>query len=226
MRYGIIAEGHSDISVIKSIVKALIGIDGSEIVCIRPEEQYDECDLSEMSFSNWGLVLASCADEQLLKTFFDELEDDALLIVQIDTAERGEVGYDISTPVRSGSMDWKQYATDIRKKTKKKISELIPDVYREKVAYAIAIEETDAWLIPLFDRSSDETAQYFSPKEKLQKLIGKLSKKERQRYVNTQKKSVNYIQVSGLLRKELSSCRKHCISLDMFCDEFVNRHSY
>ena len=92
MRLGIIAEGKADIAVIKAVLKALKGIDGSDVVQLRPSEQFDETDLNEMNFSNWNLVLKSCEDISLLQSFFDVLADDALLVVQIDTAERGEAG--------------------------------------------------------------------------------------------------------------------------------------
>lgn len=35
MRIGFIAEGHADIAVIKAVVKAITGIDGSDMYAIR-----------------------------------------------------------------------------------------------------------------------------------------------------------------------------------------------
>ncbi|MCS2958132.1 hypothetical protein NXX53_15510 [Bacteroides salyersiae] len=69
MRLGIIAEGKADIAVIKAVLKALKGIDGSDVVQLRPSEQFDETDLNEMNFSNWNLVLKSCEDISLLQSF-------------------------------------------------------------------------------------------------------------------------------------------------------------
>ena len=222
MRYGIMAEGHSDIAVIKSIMKALKGIDGNEIISIRPEEQYDESDLNEMKFSNWNLVMTSCADEQLLNAFFNDIEDNAFLIVQIDAAERSEVGYDLPFPIRSKDNDWKQYAIEVRKQIKEKIRGLIPEAYQDKIAYAITIEETDAWLIPLFNIASQETAQYASPKEKLQNVIGTLSKKEKLRYINTRKKRLDYTQLANQMKRKLNVCRSRNVSLDLFCLDLDN----
>ena len=48
MRLGIIAEGKADIAVIKAVLKALKGIDGSDVVQLRPSEQFDETDLNEI----------------------------------------------------------------------------------------------------------------------------------------------------------------------------------
>lgn len=136
MRLGIIAEGRADIAVIKAVLKALKGIDSSDVVQLRPSEQFDETDLSEMNFSNWNLVLKSCEDNSLLQSFFDVLADDALLVVQIDTAERGEAGYDINEPLRTKDTDWKEYCDSLHEAVESKISNIVPEAYRDKVAYA------------------------------------------------------------------------------------------
>lgn len=130
MRYGVIAEGRADVAVVRAVLKALKGIDGSEVVSIRPREQMDETDLDEMQFSDWLLVLKSCEDEALLSAFFDAIEDDALLIVQIDTAEHTEVGYDVPSPLRERDMDWKAYSEELRRQVKLKIATLLPEAYR------------------------------------------------------------------------------------------------
>ena len=202
MRLGIIAEGNADVAVIKAVLKALKGIDGSDVVQLRPREQYDETDLNELSFSNWNLVLQSCGDERLLQPFFDGLTEDALLVVQIDTAERGEVGYDIAEPLRTKGTDWREYCEQLHATVKQKIVEIVPEAYRDKVAYAIAIEETDAWLIPLFETSCKETAQYA---------------------IDTDKKNLNYIYIAKDMRKKLKQCRQKNRSLDLFCLEIEDK---
>ena len=219
MRYGVIAEGRADVAVVRAVLKALKGIDGSEVVSIRPREQMDETDLDEMQFSDWLLVLKSCEDEALLSAFFDAIEDDALLIVQIDTAEHTEVGYDVPSPLRERDMDWKAYSEELRRQVKLKIATLLPEAYRNKVAYAIAVEETDAWLLPLLDTSSKETAQYANPKERLQKLVGQLKPKEQRAYVDTSKKNLNYGSIGKNLKKGIKQCRMKNKSLDLFCIE-------
>lgn len=223
MRWGIIAEGKADIAVIKAVLKALKGVDGSDIVQLRPSEQYDETDLNEMNFSNWNLVLKSCEDKCLLQSFFDVLAEDALLVVQIDTAERGEVGYDIPEPLRTKDTDWKEYGERLYIAVKNRISDIIPESYRDKVAYAIAVEETDAWLIPLFDASCRDTAQYANPKERLHYLISRIDGKKRNKYINTDKKNLDYDYIAKDMRKGLKSCRQRNRSLDLFCSDIENK---
>lgn len=224
MRFGIIAEGYADVAVIKAVLKALIGIDGSDIIQLRPSEQFDETDLNEMQFSNWNLVFESCQNEDLLYTYFESFPEEALSVVQIDTAERGEAGYDVPKPLRTKDTEWKTYSEQLFSAVKEKISQIIPNAYREKVTYAIAIEETDAWLIPLFDTSHKDTAQHATPKEHLHNLIRKMDGKRRNRYTDTIKKNLNYVNIGKeLKRKSLTICRQRNRSLDLFCAEIEEK---
>ena len=76
MKVGIIAEGFADIAIIRAILKKLKGIDGSDILNVRPEDQTDETELNEKNFSNWTLVLKECANSGSLSDFFDMFEED------------------------------------------------------------------------------------------------------------------------------------------------------
>lgn len=216
MRIGVIAEGFADVTIIKAILKKIAGIDGSEVRMIRPQEQLDETDLNELNFSSWQLVFDSCKDENILSAFFDEIESEALLIVHVDTAERGLKGYDISDPQRSGAVDFAAYSEQVRIQVAQKLEELLPSRFRQHIAYAIAVEETDAWLIPLFENSSTDSASHVRAKETLSKLIGK-DKKRQKEYVDTSKKSLDYKRLGKLLVKNLSKCRERSKSLDLFC---------
>lgn len=216
MRVGVIAEGFADVSVIKAILKKIAGVDGSEVRMLRPQERMDETDLNELNFSNWQLVFESCKDEVTLGTFFEEIEGDAFLVVHVDTAERGLKGYDIPEPQRTGSTDFVVYSEEVRTQVIQKLQTLLPSKYHQFVAYAIAIEETDAWLIPLFENNAKDSASHVKAKETLSKLIGK-DKKYQKEFIDTSKKSLNYKNLGKLLTKNLSVCRTRNKSLDLFC---------
>lgn len=218
MRIGIIAEGYADIAVIKAVVKAITGIDGSDMYAIRPKEILDETDGEDLKFSNWELVLQSCNNEQLLASFFEVIDDEAILIVHIDTAERGERNYDVNEPQRTGHPNWKKYSLELRNNVKKKIEALIPECYRAKVAYAIAIEETDAWLIPLYDVAKrNDSASNINAKEKLRTLIGGIKKNSK--YIDTTHNNLNYSNLGKDLTKGIKKARKGNESLNLFCME-------
>ena len=218
MRIGIIAEGFADANVIKAIVKRLLGCDGSDIRVLRPEEAFDETDLQAINFSNWGLVFETCRNEEFLGSFLDGLEGEAIVIVHVDTAERGEQGYDVHEPVRTGQMDYATYSTILRENVKLKIEALVAEPFRERIAYAIAIEETDAWLIPLFENRKNDSASYANPKERLQALIG-ADKKRKKAYVDTSRDALDYVKLGKDLSKSLADCRRKNTSLDLFCLE-------
>lgn len=216
MRIGIIAEGRADIAVIKAVVKAITGIDGSDMYAIRPKEILDETDGEELKSSNWELVLQSCNNEQLLVSFFEGIDDEAILVVHIDTAERGEKNYDVLEPQRTGHPNWKEYSRELRNNVKIKIETLIPERHRDKVAYAIAIEETDAWLIPLYDAAKrSDSASNINAKEKLRTLIGAIKKNAK--YIDTTHDNLNYSNLGKDLIKGIKIARKGNESLNLFC---------
>lgn len=222
MRIGIIAEGFADANVIKAIVKKLLGYDGADMRVLRPEEAFDETDLQAMNFSNWQLVLESCKDGEFLGAFFDSLEGDAILIVHVDTAERGQAGYDVNEPQRTKGVDYATYSEQLRQNVIQKINALIAEPYREKVVYAIAIEETDAWLIPLFENKTGDTASHVRAKETLAKLIS-ADKKLKKAFVDTEHKSLDYVKLGKELTKELRRCRGRNKSLDLFCVDIESK---
>ncbi len=218
MRIGIIAEGFADANVIKAIVKRILRCDGSDIRVLRPEEAFDATDLKAMNFSNWGLVFETCRNEEFMGSFLDGLEGDALVIVHVDTAERGEKGYDVQGPVRTGQIDAAAYTTMLRANVKRKIDALVAEPYRDRIAYAIAIEETDAWLIPLFENRKIDSALYANLKERLQTLIG-TDKKRKKAFVDASRGALDYAKLGKELSKSLSDCRRKNKSLDLFCLE-------
>ena len=218
MRIGIIAEGFADANVIKALVQKLTGCKDVDIYLLRPEEIFDETDLNAMNFSNWNLVFESCRDEVLLDAFFEEIEGDAILVVHIDTAERGSKGYDVDIPQRSRGVDYSEYSMLLRGNVKSKIESLIAEPYRNRIAYAIAIEETEAWLIPLFDKGSGDTSSHVRVKEHLSSLIG-VDKKNVKKYIDTRHKSLDYVKLGKELAKNLNRCRYRNKSLDLFCDD-------
>lgn len=222
MRIGIVAEGFADANVIKAIVKKLLGYDGADMRVLRPEEAFDETDLQAMNFSNWQLVLESCKDGEFLGAFFDSLEGDAILIVHVDTAERGQAGYDVNEPQRTKGVDYATYSEQLRQNVIQKINALIAEPYREKVVYAIAIEETDAWLIPLFENKTGDTASHVRAKETLANLIS-ADKKLKKAFVDTEHKSLDYVKLGKELTKELRRCRGRNKSLDLFCVDIESK---
>ena len=144
------------------------------------------------------------------------------MIVHVDTAERGLKGYDITEPQRTGSADFAAYSEKVRVKVIEKLKVFLPKRFHQYIAYAIAIEETDAWLIPLFENNARDTASHTKAKETLSKLIGK-DKRRQKEFTDTSKKSLNYKNLGKLFAKNLPLCRTRNKSLDLFCVEIEGR---
>jgi hypothetical protein len=220
MKIGVIAEGHSDRLVIQSVVKTLKGIDGSDIIPVRPKKDETDKKTSKGAsvFSDWQIVLDECSNQETFADFFDRVDEERYMIIQIDTAERGEKGYEVRCPPRSGKMDWKAYSEALRLGVIEKLQGLIPPAYHDRILYAVCIEETDAWLIPLWDKESADSAKYVRPKEALEALVSNLSPKEQNTYVDTHAKRLDYERIAKLLKKKtLEACRQQNKSLDAFC---------
>lgn len=216
MEIRIIAEGPADVDVIKAIARKLTGVDSENIIPILPSDTIDETDRFSGNFSNWKMVLDKIADAEFLENALATIDGDYILAIHIDTAERGEPGYDVNQPMRTRDTDWLQYATELREKVKAKMQSLIPVQYHDRIAYAIAIEETEAWILPMFERVPVDTASHAQPKETLGSKIG-LDKKLQRRYVDTAKNELDYKRLGKELAKDLRNCRQKNYSLHAFC---------
>ncbi len=166
MKIGVICEGHTDRAVITNILKGLKGVDSSQIVPLRPDYSKDETDLSANpvnSFGGWANVREECQNRQKISRFLS-IEDQNIIIIQLDSAESDDFG--ISKPQKD-----KNYSTVLRQRIIDKISEWLNDEFLNKTVYAIAIEETEAWVLTIYE-TRDSTASS-DPKARLKRVLGK-----------------------------------------------------
>jgi len=223
MRAGIIAEGKSDLAVITNILKGALGIDRSDIAYLMPELDYDETDLAQMrieQFSNWTIVKTRCEEGSVVRGFFEGIDDQRFLIVHIDTAERLEVGFDVAEPIKENAPE---YVEQVRAAVVLKLREWLGDNFNERTAFAVAVEETEAWVIPIFDAVSPETGFYPTPKERLLRLLNQpnaMSDKDRKRLFQMDEFD-KFLELSRPLRKgkDLRACVERNASLRVFCSD-------
>lgn len=164
MRVGIIAEGRSDAAVITNILKGKLGIDRSDIQYLAPELEFDQTDLEQQmrleQFSNWEIVKQKCCEQTVFSGFLDSVDDNRFIVIHLDTAERLLKGYDVTEPKKEKH---DQYSNRLRENVVSKINEWLNNNYSERLAYAIAIEETDAWVLTIFSKDKD-TSVHHNPK--------------------------------------------------------------
>jgi hypothetical protein len=163
MRFGIIAEGSTDQAVIANILKGL-GIDSSDVIFIRPDLQSDETDKnSKFGFKGgtWQGVKNDCLARTEFENFY-QIADNQFIIIQLDTAEAGEVDFGINKPTKENNPD---YALQLRNAVIEKINSWLSGNYTDKLLYAISIEEMEAWILTIY--SDRETTASADPKSKL-----------------------------------------------------------
>ncbi len=172
MRVAIVAEGPADVAVLMNILHGKLGVERKDVLPIRPELTLDETDLSARrkggyqppkptEFSNWGLVLDECKERTRLADFLDSpIEEEHLLVVHIDTAECEQTHYDVKRPNKKAA----DYVSSLRALVVGKLEKLLGPDISEKTRFAVAVEETDAWLLALHAPGERDTGLIGDPK--------------------------------------------------------------
>ena len=219
MKIGIIAEGPGDVAVLANILRGKFGVDGKDILPIRPEFSADETDLHERreeSFSNWALVKRECVERAKIEAFLTPFEGERLVVIHIDTAEAGLAGYDVERPRQADGA----HADELRRRVVVAINRWLDGHFIAEVRHAVAVEETDAWVLTLF--SNKDTAGHRDPKKVLHRALNKsneFSEKERKRLFRLGAFD-RYDELSRPFRKvhELERCAGRNRSLRLFVD--------
>lgn len=188
MRIGIICEGHTDRAVISNIITGITGLDYSDIVALRPSDTKDATDkaLKETKkFSTWSVVKEECINRELIDDFL-ALEGQEFITLHIDTAEADEYG--IKRPDKKTDT----YCNDLRNLVIEEIKSWLQEDLDEKLLHAIAIEELEAWILPIYE--SKDSSSSANPKGKLDFILGKQK-------VSTVKTYATYLSISEALGK-------------------------
>ncbi len=224
MKFGIIAEGWSDVAVLENIMIGLELIDNLEdVLPIRPERNVDESDLSTMraaDFSNWTLVKKECVDRINIQDFLldgNVLKEERKMIVHIDTAECGEIGYEVDRPIKD-----KNYCLGLRNNVIEKIKEWLDDEYIDDMYFAVAIEETEAWIHALYE--TKDTSKSASPKETFRRYLSKnkITVKSNNAFQRAKMLSDNFTKINN---KKVKGCLENNLSLKLFVNSLpVSKH--
>jgi len=223
MYIGIIAEGKSDLAVIRNILKGKIQLDSSNMTFLQPELDFDETDIHNMSkeqFSNWELVKQACVEKNKLVDFFS-VEEERYIILQIDTAEAEEINYEVERPEKRANPD---YSRVLRNNVIDKINEWLENQFNEQIFYAIAIEETEAWVLTIYTDQKRDTCKYNDPKDELYKVLNrKLSKKDINKILKCDNELEKFDKLSQKFRRKKDLMRYVNLneSLKIFCDSLI-----
>ncbi len=214
MKIGVICEGHTDRAVITNILKGLKGLDSADIIPLRPENSLDETDLANIppdQFSNWLAVKEECETKTKLNRFLSFEGQDAV-VIHIDSAESDEYG--VAKPVKD-----KNYSTNLRTDIISKMNEWLNGEFTEnEIIYAIAIEETEAWVLTIYEKRNSSTSA--DPKSRLKRVLSKERVKYSQDYND-------FLWISDPLSNRKKIMKGNFLSynesLKAFCEEIDNK---
>jgi hypothetical protein len=221
MRIGIIAEGPGDLAVITNILKGWLNLDSEHIQFLRPEYNQDETDLHaqpETRFSNWEIVKGECLSYSRIDEFLTSpLDEERLVVIHIDAAECERSNYGVSRPKTQPGAE---HAEELRDRIAAKLGEWLGGRDDKRLRYAIAVEETDAWLLTLDWRKETSTSR--DPKKALQQELhrsNRFSAKDLKRLFQ-QAAFHQYDELSKPLRKRksLQDCQRWNKSLQLFLE--------
>lgn len=220
MRVGLIAEGRGDLAVLTRVLRGALRIDADDVQALLPEFDLDETDLHTMrteQFSNWVAVLDACRDRRRIRDFFEasQTDEDRILVVQIDTAECELTNYDVARPSPASP-------SALCQRVEMLLVGLMEGEFRSETCFAIAVEETEAWLLPFYDAISDSAAVPHA-KERLDRAIARtndLTDRDRARLGGLGEYPRMYELSRPLAkRKELDRSAKSNVSLARFIAE-------
>ena len=175
MEIGIIAEGKGDCAVLQNILMGIFeDLDAEDIRFLRPEFITDNTDKSAYQnmtaeqFGSWTLVKKDCETQHPFINFLDSpIAGEKYIVIQIDTAECEEVGYDVERPAKTDV----DYCEKLRNNVVDKINEWLQNNWQDEIFYAICIEEMEAWIHTLYENK--DTSKPLNAKETFQKFLNK-----------------------------------------------------
>ncbi len=139
---GLICEGVSEVNIISYIIQRYLG--DVDVNAIQPKIVNKKQD----NFGTWQQVLEYCNDEQFKHIF----ATNDFIVVQIDTDTCTQKNYDVNPyDENNNKISDEELYTKVIERLKKNLSVELLQKYSDKIIFAICINETECWLLPLFN---------------------------------------------------------------------------
>jgi hypothetical protein len=216
INFGLITEGPTDQIVIDYILTGYFGDDNISVNPLQPS--LDETDIDRMGIEGgWTLVFEYCNSDDFKQAF----SSNDYLIVQIDTDICEEVGYEVCRRNDEGVyLTSEELVRKVCEKIQSKIGEEFYNNYSERIIFAIAVDSTECWLLPLYynDARSGKTVNCLNTLNHVLPAIEgfTIAKKDFDYYQTISKKY--------LKKKNLMASYKANPSFKIFMEELINRN--
>lgn len=151
VKFGLICEGATDHAVLKNILMGYFCDPDLVIVTLQPDRDATESEAIN-TFGGWYKVLDYCRSDRFLSAFDD---DEAVIVVQIDTDCAHEIHYEVATVDANGQkLSVEHIVANVRDKFKSIFIESFGEPFFEhnqhRIIYAISVDEMECWLLPLY----------------------------------------------------------------------------
>jgi len=210
MKIGIISEGHADRAVITNIITGLTGFDKNNIVALRPiyytKDETDKALINKKTYSTWSVVKQECEERELIDGFL-AFEGQDFVVIHIDSAEADLYG--IKKPDRKNG----DYCKELRILVIDQINTWLDKEMSNDILYAVAIEEIDAWILPIYEKKDSTLSP--NPKERLSRVLGKKG-------INSTSNYDNYLYISQQLSKAKEIKKGNYLDLNYSLNAFFD----
>jgi hypothetical protein len=218
----IFAEGPADVAVLENVLHGAFQGEDIEILPVLPELDYDETDrakahLDPNSFSSRSVIKKECIEKTKLREAVWLSSGQDLIVIHLDAAERHDYNLDLF-PNPTSKADCAAITCGVGMK----MAEWLHPCEWENLIFAVAVNETDAWLLAHYDDQKKETGTILRPKEAFRNLANKknMSKKGPSAYRQFQE----FSKPLGK-RKKLEAAAERNVSLQLFL-RTLDHHSH
>jgi hypothetical protein len=221
MTFGLITEGVTDQILLRYWLAGIFDTSDLEVNELQPLTDATD---DNMRFGGWVKVLDYCKSPKLQKAF----EHNTHIIIQVDTDRCHEKGFEVQRIENGQQLTPSVLLEKVREKLEHilKIHQGIDfwNQKKENIFFAIAVEETECWLAPLYMPYPKDKAM---TNNCLYKISKEIEAKEKLSLVNNKgkKNPQTYEKIAKQLRKSRNWEKNytHNFSLKVFIDEIKMR---
>jgi hypothetical protein len=222
------AEGRADLAVLENVLYGALPGEELEFRHMLPDLDFDETDKAHLdpnSFSSWTVIKKECLEKNKLAAADLLAAEQDFIVLHIDAAERyrSDFGFDHLAEPRDAE-DCATIACGVGLK----VSEWLAPCAIEKLIFAVAVNETDAWLLAHYDdQRKKDTGTARSPKERLRDFL-RISDKKWEKIYSFQHEKQKYHELSRPLKKtkDLRRAAERNVSLKMFLQSIHRQTSH
>jgi ribosomal protein S17E len=168
LKFGLISEGITDNIVLENI---LIGYFNEDI-----SGYINHLQPPPTASGGWSRVLKYCGSQD----FKNDFTDNDFMVIQVDTDKSFELRFDVAHEENGVKLSVEQLIEKVKERFEKLFNDAFGDnfvaEFSNRILFAIAVHETECWLLPLYYLKNTEKTETKNCYEKLNKKIKGLQK--------------------------------------------------